>query len=1013
MLEIKPNTKQQECIDNIDGKYLVLAGPGTGKTFTITQRIKHMVELGKKPERILCLTFSETAASQMRNKLTEAFNGIECGVNIYTYHGFCNDIIGENAEEFELRDNYKVISQPISRQFLKECIDESNPVEYRNSKNDPYVYLNIISNKISEIKRYRLSKQQYFKNIETNPAWLPEKYALMEQLEEEKAKSPQKIKNIEKIQSKIEKIDSDIAKAKEIWDFYELYKSKMESESYIDFNDMIGFVLDKFESSPTFLDKISQKYDYILVDEYQDTNDNQNQIVFNLVESNENVFVVGDDDQIIFSFQGANLDTIEGFLNRFPDTNVICLEENMRSTQSILDVARIVSKQDDRRLEINPKFTHFGINKDLKAMNKDVTVLDKKVRCTRYQNQEQEFTEIVSEIEKLVNSDQCPVDKEGNKKYNEIAILATGHEDLAIFADMLKDKNIQFERKDGRSIFEIKSSITLFYYLQMLVNPEIYSDKILKLLLLPPFQIHPIDYAKIYKRISNDKTFIESMKQIDEWQDEEKINKFIELYDSLQSYITAESVRNVVMEVGAKTGIFDYFLNEETNRSDNIAGLKKLVDEAKDFSNAHNKITIQDFVEYLLMIQNDKDMDITTDKPDVSLNAIQLTTYHSAKGKEYEYVYMPTLQSKRWESSSKSFKPTIPVEASKYKTDDEWKLYRLSDRVKTMYVGMTRAKHTLRLSYVAQSGKMATTPSAWILAAKDLMEMVNYEELNAETVIYEARKALTKRTYNYKRDFTEQVNKRIDGRNYSPTAFNAYQSCPRKFFYGDILKFDGRVGFMDAANYGSAFHAACEFMAKEAMKKGEYPSKEEFYNEFKTTLDTLPLSSLQQREIFEGRGIDEIDNYYHHLIDTPAKNLFAVEYKLETEHDGVKFKGIVDKITKNDDGTYSIIDYKTSSPVKASAICPNGIHEDYYNQICLYKYYFEKITGATVRDLSFIFTVDCSVATLMPTEEECEEVITKLKQTIKDISDCEFEPSYKTEACKYCAYKDFCGMEIV
>jgi len=1012
MVEFKPNAKQQECIDNIDGKYLVLAGPGTGKTFTITRRIKKMLEQGIKPERILCLSYSEAAASQMRNKLIQAFDGIDCGVNIYTYHGFCNEIIGENAEVFELRDNYRVISTPISHQFLKECIDESNPVEYRNSKNDPYVYLKTISDKIAEIKRYRLTKKQYFENIEKHPAWLPAKYALLEQLEEEKSKNPQIPKNIEKIINKIEELDSNIAKAKEIWEFYELYKSKMESEGYIDFNDMIGLVLDKFESSPAFLDKISQKYDYIMVDEYQDTNDNQNQIVFNLVESNENVFVVGDDDQIIFSFQGANLDTIEGFLDRFPDTKVICLEENMRSTQSILDVARVISKQDDRRLEINPKFTHFGINKDLTAKNEKVIAKDKKVRCTRYQNQEQEFTEIVAEIENLVNSDECPQEN-GVKQLKEIAIISTNHDDLAIFADMLKDKNIQFERKDGRSIFEIKSSITLFYYLQMLVNPEIYSDKILKLLLLPPFKIHPIDYAKIYKRISLDKTFINSMREIQDWQEPEKINKFIELYDSFQTYIATETVRNVVMEVGSKTGIFDYFLNEETNQNDNIAGLKKFVDEATEFSNAHNKISINDFVEYLLMVQNDKDMDIMTDKPDVAMNAIQLTTYHSSKGKEYEYVYMPTMQTRRWESSSKSFKPTIPVSPNKHKTDEDWKLYRLSDRVKTMYVGMTRAKHTLRLSYVAQTGKTAGNLSAWIMEAKDLMEMVNYEEQTAETIIYQAKKALTKRSYDYKRDFVEQVNKKIEGRNYSASVFNVYQACPRKFFYGDILKFDGRLGFADAANYGSAFHIACKFMVEQAMKEGFYPTKEEFYNKFKESLDMMLLSSFQQREILEGRGKKEVDEYYHHLTDTPVKNLFDAEHELEIEYDGVKFIGYIDKIEKNDDGTYSIIDYKTGTPAKEKAISPDGKHKDYYNQICLYKYYFEKKTGVVVKDLSFVFTVDCSVVTLTPIEEDCEKVVNEFKQTIKNISECEFEPSYNEDACKYCNYKDFCGLEIL
>lgn len=1013
MAEITPNSKQQECIDNIDGKYLVLAGPGTGKTFTITRRIKHMLELGIKPERILCLSFSDTAASQLRKKLSEAFDGVECGVNIYTYHGFCNEIIGSNFEDFELREDYRIISTPISRQFLIECIDQLNPIYYRNSKNNPYVYLKTISDKISEIKRYRLTKNQYFENIEKHPSWMPTKNNLLLQLEQEKSSASPNAKTIQSILGKIEQIETDIAKAKEIWSFYELYKNKMENENYIDFNDMIGLVLDKFEISPAFLEKISQKYDYIMVDEYQDTNDNQNQLVFNLVSSNDNVFVVGDDDQIIFSFQGANLDTIESFLNKFPDTNVICLEENMRSTQSILDVARIISKQDARRLEINPQFSHFKISKDLIAKNEKTIQKDKKVRCIKYQTKEQEFIEIVSEIEKLINSHECPIDKNGNKKYNEIAILTTSHDDLAIFADLLKDKNIPFERKEGQSIFEIKSSITLFYFLQMLVNPEVYSDRILKLLLLPPFSIHPLDYAKIYKRISLDKAFIDSMRLIDDWEEPEKIHRFIELYDSLQTYITAETVRNVVMEVGAKTGIFDYFLNEEINRNENIAGLNKLVKEATEFSNIHNKITINEFIEYLMMIQNDKDMDIKTDKPDVPMNAVQLTTYHSSKGREYEYVYMPTLQSRLWENSTKSFKPSIPVSYDRYRTDEDWKLYRLSDRIKTMYVGMTRAKHTLRLSYIAQGGKTATYPSELVMAAKDLMEMVNFEEQTAETIIYQAKKSLTKRSYNYKRDFTSQINERIKDRAYSPSAFNTYQACPRKFFYGDILKFDGRVGFADAANYGSAFHAACEFMANEAMKQGFYPSKEEFYNSFETTLDTLPLSSFQQREVLKGRGKIETEKYYHHLTDTPVKNLFAMEYKLEVEYDGVKFKGIIDKLIKNDDGTFSIVDYKTGTPAKDSAITLDGDCKEYYNQICLYKYYFEKATGNKVKDLAFVFSIDCSTVTLAPTEEECEIVVNKLKQTIKDITDCKFEPSYNKNACKYCSYKDFCGIDVV
>ena len=122
--KFKPNEKQQECIDNIEGKYLVLAGPGTGKTYTIIQRIKSMIERKINPEKILCLTFSDAATNEMRTRLEKELNRADFGVNIYTYHGFCNEIISENLADFELPNNFKVITSAMSNQLLKECIDE-------------------------------------------------------------------------------------------------------------------------------------------------------------------------------------------------------------------------------------------------------------------------------------------------------------------------------------------------------------------------------------------------------------------------------------------------------------------------------------------------------------------------------------------------------------------------------------------------------------------------------------------------------------------------------------------------------------------------------------------------------------------------------------------------------------------------------------------------------------------------------------------------------------------------
>lgn len=1011
--EIKPNKKQLECIDNIDGKYLVLAGPGTGKTFTIIQRIKSMIEKGIKADKILCLTFTDAAANEMKVRLEKELDKLSVDVDIFTYHSFCCNLIDEFPEEFELPHNYKIISDAVSRAFIKECIDEINPKEFRTGKNDPYYYIDTIKRRIEEIKKYRLDKNSYFENIKTNPDWEPELFKLKDDLEAKLKKNDTRIKTLV---GAIEAQGKKIEQAKELWTFYEKYQAKMEQNHYLDYNDMINCVLEKFENSPAFLDKAANKYEYLLVDEYQDTNNSQNEIVFNLTHAlkSENVFVVGDDDQIIYTFQGAKLDTIEKFLEEFPDTKVICLEENMRSTQNILDVAREIAKQDVRRLEDNPKFAKYKISKELIAKNQNLISKNIPVRCYKYADLMQEYTEIADEIEKLVASDDCPTDDDGNKKLSEIAILTRTNGELGEFAEMLKARNLPFELKDGKNIFTIQGVNILYYYMEMLVNPELHSFRIYQLLLAKPFAINPKDYLTLYNKISTKETFIEALREIpsSEFIEPEKIESFIKTYDYLSVYKTKETIKNTVLEIGAKTGIFDYYLNNELNQSENIMGLKRLVDEAASYSDIYKAGFLEEFVEYLRVLSEDG-LEILTEKAPVSMNAVQLCTYYASKGREFEYVYMPTLNAHKWESDRGSLKPEIPVNTSEFKNKQELDELKFSDRVKVMYVGMTRAKHTLRLSYVQAINGKAKKPSILIANIQNLLEKEAEPFIYTEpNFYYVAKQALTKRDYDYRKDFCALVDAKLADRAFSPTAINQYLNCPRQYLYEKILDFIAKDGNPDTVNYGSAVHKACEFLINFAIEHGKYPSKEEFVNAFKAKLSELPLSSFKQRENIEGRGEKALREFYVQITSAPINWLKGAEKKLYFELDGIKFFGIIDRVDKNDDGSFTIYDYKTGSAKKG--IEPGGEYENYYNQMALYKYFYEQSEGVRVKNTTFIYPEDFQKNyTLELTQEDCEAVVEKFKKAIESIRNYEFEPSHCDEVCKYCGYKDFCEMEIV
>lgn len=529
----EPNAKQKECIYNTKlGKYLVLAGPGTGKTFTVTRKIKHMIENeGVEPQKILCLTFSNTAAREMKTKIGENYD-----VNVFTYHEFCLNIMEEFPEQFD-NENSNIISDSHKRNLLKECIDELHPVAYNNEKNNPYQYSQDILDGIEEIKKYRMKREEFFTNLQENPMWTKR----LIQLKKDQEEKPTKGKKDE-----IESLTQKIGQMMELWGFYELYTKKMKELNYIDFHDMINMVLEKFEDeNSSLLEEIAYKYEYILVDEYQDTNKAQNDIVFALSKFCPNIFVVGDDDQIIYTFQGANLDTIENFLDNFKDeVKVVCLTENNRSTQTILDVSQemaelqnefckfMLSKSKltkaqkelysnnkvDLRICSKQKFAELNITKNLLSpATSPVHDKNKSVEYYSFENEQDERDFVVQSIKNIVNSSPSPQpspqrgEGAGCLKLSEIAILTRTNEELKGFEIYLKANGISVEITGGKNIFDINSVNAMITYMQFLTNPELYSDKLLGYLLMQPFHIDPRDYKTLCENKSHHRTLTDNI----------------------------------------------------------------------------------------------------------------------------------------------------------------------------------------------------------------------------------------------------------------------------------------------------------------------------------------------------------------------------------------------------------------------------------------------------------------------------------------------------------------------
>lgn len=1017
--KIKPNEKQEECIKEINGKIMVLAGPGTGKTFTLINRIKNMLLSNIKPDTILCLTFSDAAANEMRQRLIKELGVVATKVDIFTYHSFCNSIIKTYPNQFELNENVKLINQTVSLELMKRTIDEIQPQSFVSQRSDKYFYAKDFISHVAKLKSLRISKDDYLNCLNTNPNFRPRLNDLkFEILEREKAGN---MKNKTRYQQ-VEKIEKDIAKAQELWDIFEVYKNKMFENNYIDFQDMINFVIDQFETDNLFLKEIANKYKYLMVDEYQDTNSLQNNIIFKLLDEmeNKNIMVVGDDDQIIYGFQGAKLDNVENFLTKYPDTKVICLNENNRSSQNILDLSYLIINQDNNRLENNKKFNKFNITKKLKAKNNKVIEKEQKIKFYQFGETMQEYNFIVEDIDKLIKSNSMSKDENNEADLSQIAIISKKRADLSIFAELLKNKNIPYQIDEGKSIFTIRASILTYFYLKALDNHILNSDKLFGILLLSPFEIDLNDYNRLLmEHRINRKDFITNMESLlkkeNEFVDEKKIRTFLDTFNYLKDYASKNDLHETIIEIINRTGILEYYFKSEKNKMENIMSIKKIIDEAKELKELNPSVSVNDFVKYFDDALNNE-IDITIDKNNMVQNAVQLITYHGSKGREFDYVYLPNLVASSWEDFRRNGDYKFVTDEVLEPVLEQEK--KDAELLKLLFVGITRAKFGLTMSFASSNNEKPQELTKYLNIAFDKkFDFDTYQiDYNRDLFENEYYKFLSKDIYNNQKAFEKEIRQRVNNIILSPTRLNDYLECQRKFFYLKVLNIDIQQANWDNANYGTAIHNVLEKAVNFAFENSFYPKLEEMLEWFKFNMDNNTFTTVEKKEMFLKRGKTALSDYYPRFIETPIKSIVNVEYSFNNvEVQGNFISGKIDRIEKNKDGTFELYDYKTGTPVSAKKVEIGESREDYFNQLCFYKYAFEKLTNKKVSKVGLIYIENHSKTIYKELGQNDMEYIENLiTKAYKDIKDLQFNETAKSnDTCKYCAYKQICKLEIL
>ncbi|MEZ5017688.1 MAG: ATP-dependent DNA helicase [Flavipsychrobacter sp.] len=1017
------NQRQKQAVDTIYGPVMVIAGPGTGKTEVLSMRIANLLrsEAQVQPSEILCLTYTEEATNSMRRRLVQIIGTAAHKVNICTFHAFCNNIIQQNSEYFSIR-SLQPITDLERTELLYEMLEElpSGHVLRRLSGNI-YFDVNKLSRLFDMMKREHLTASSIADAVEEYINDLPNRKEYIYQ---------RKGKGFEKGDLKQAAIDDEVRKVndtKAAAALFDVYQQKMKEAGRYDFNDMIIWVLEEFKENPALLLSYQERHQFILVDEFQDTNGAQNELLNSLTEfwDDPNIFVVGDDDQSIYEFQGARIRNIIDFYQRFKENiNVVVLPENYRSSQAILDIATATIDNNNERLI-----------KQLEELQLDKNIVSSSTRfadgketiqpvVTEYPNILQEEAAVVQHIEQLQKA-KIPL--------GDIAVLYAQHKQANNIIAILERKGIPYSVKKPVNILDlplVQQVLNILKYLNEEQKQAFSAETLLfELMHSPYFGINATDIAMISLYMQANKSKDSSLRY---WRlvlgnklmlatqlDLKSVQALHRFGDCVERWMAEQSslpLPLLIEKIVYESGIVKYLIGTK-DYTWNIQVLNTFFEHVKDAYGRDAKITSD---AYLQMIDKMRSENIALPIQKVVQNehGVQFYTTHGAKGNEFEHVFLIGATKNFWESKrglSNEYKLPDTITNTK---DDKDKTYKTEVARRLFYVALTRAKKHLYISYAAadNDGK-PIEHSVFIdeiskeedrqqqqLAEKDLVE---HMQLAMEPVS-EVRIELANNMW---------IDKVLQSFIMSYTTLSKYLNCPVSFYYQYILKVPFQKN--DAMAFGSAVHDALERMFR-IMKEqnGTFPSKEEVLKIFDNAMyrESSAFTPIQYERRME-QGHTLLNDYYDEYINSFHKD---VEIELSIPRyilNGVPITGKIDKMEMNGDNC-TVVDYKTGDPdrsAKAYTAAPNEANPnggDYWRQMVFYKLIIENHPDRNWKvDMGMFDYVEKGSKTnqykriKVPVFAQDEEIVLKqMKDSYTSIMNHDFDKGCGKEDCYWCNF---------
>lgn len=899
---------QKEVVDTTEGPVMVIAGPGTGKTQILTLRIAQILKKTDiLPENILALTFTESGAKAMRERLSQYIGAPAYRVAIHTFHEFAGKLIRQYPDAYRRAVGGRHVTD-LERITLIETIISTPSIVLLRPTGAPEYYITPIMHALSLMKREYITPDRFAEIIEEQQKRL-----------NGIAKIHEKGAHKGKVRKEYLEYEKKIAKNKELLFVYRLYEAELAKQGHFDFDDMIFETVKALEADETMLRMVQEEYHYVLADEHQDVNGSQNRILELLSSYHErpNLFVVGDEKQSIYRFQGASLENFLYFEEKFPHAKTIALTSNYRSAQGILDLAHELITVD------------AGPAAELRVPLQSAHTYTASIEHRAFSHEAIEHAYVADAVLKLIHHGTTP---------EEIAVIVRTNQEVEELATYIRKRGVAVTASADGDILSHPLTNTIRTLLCAVIHVN--DERALFEILQSTFVGLPVKDIVHLARARSYATPLATIIEDDSILRELEIEK-IEKVQSLRTFLVYARER---MNIDAPHRVLEYIVRESgllahvvsVDPFEGTRVIRRLYDEVEGMVRRHTTATLSD-IETMLAKHILHGLALEAPYAQTNPQSVQVMTAHKSKGLEFEHVFIPHLTDNRWGGKSHTTYFDIPLT-----THLSHELFDKSeDERKLLYVAITRAKKGLYLSLSSTNGEGRVFMPSRLLTDNNTTHIAHidsslHEDAFSPTDVFVASVAESPMDVSFLCDVLRQ-------RGLSVTALNNYLHDPWNYFYRNVLRIPEVQS--ENAQFGTVLHDTLQSVfVFRRNNGGALPSTSILTTYIEKELGKLPLGNDEYVRHHE-RALIALTNYLEHIkprLPHETKEEYSVQVPLSTgfiDFPEVLLTGKLDRLDFDAEGrAVRVVDYKTGKPKTRGQIegTTKSSDGDYKRQLVFY-----------------------------------------------------------------------------